>query len=143
MIAGNPDVESVIGVDNDPQAIGWARENFSHKKITYLQQDAEDFKQKFDTLVCLETIEHIKDKSIVPKIVEQCEIDNIIVSFPDKKTTHYNPHHLHDFVKQDIVDLFPQHVVYHTVRFVDSVSILMIRLPEKAPHDLFRNIRDL
>ncbi len=143
MIAGNPDVDSVLGVDIDDDAIHWAKKEFSHEKIEYKNIDVTTLSDKFDTLVCLETIEHIKDTGLVPKLVEQCSIDNIIVSFPDKKTTHYNPHHLHDFVIQDLVDLFPQHVMYHKIRFVDSVSLLLTRLPEKAPHDLFRNLQDL
>jgi len=143
MIAGNPDVSSVTGVDTDNDAIEWAKEHFNHKKITYKKGDASILKNKFDTLVCLETIEHIKDTSVIPDVVKKCNIDNIIISFPDKKTTHYNPHHEHDFVVQDLVDLFPEHVIYHRIRFVDSVSLLLIRLPKKAPHDLFRNIRDL
>lgn len=143
MIAGNPDVERVMAIDRDKDAILWAKKNFSHKKISYGTNDIRALKQKFDTLICLETVEHIKEKKTIPDLVRRCSIDNIIISFPDKKTTHYNPHHFHDFVKQDIVDMFPEHIAYHTVRFVDSVSILLIRLPKKAPHDLFRNIRDL
>ena len=143
MIAGNPDVEHVFAVDGNEEAIEWGKEHFVHPKITYKTQEARSVTGKFDTLVCLETIEHIKDTAVIPGIVKRCGIDNVIVSFPDKKTTHYNPHHFHDFVRQDIVDLFPEHMVYHIVRFADSTSILLIRTPKKAPHELFRNIRDL
>lgn len=143
MIAGNPDVSSVTGIDQDAGALQWAEKHFSHSKITYKQVDIEQCTDKFDTLVCLETIEHIVDTSLVPRLVERCAIDNVIVSYPDKKTTHYNPHHKHDFVRQDIVDLFPNHVLYHIIRFADSVSLLFTRLPAKAPHDLFRNIREV
>lgn len=143
MLAGNPDVSSVTGIDQDAGALTWAETHFSHPKISYKKTDIEKCKTKFDTLVCLETIEHIVDKMLVPRLVERCHIDNVIVSFPDKKTTHYNPHHKHDFVRQDILDLFPNHVVYHVIHYADSVSILLTRLPSKAPHDLFRNVRDL
>jgi 2-polyprenyl-3-methyl-5-hydroxy-6-metoxy-1,4-benzoquinol methylase len=143
MIAGNPDVEHVYAVDGSKEAIAWGKEHFAHPKITYKTQEARAVSGKYDTLVCLETVEHIKDTSIIPSIVKRCNIDNVIVSFPDKKTTHYNPHHFHDFVRQDIVDLFPEHMVYHIVRFADSTSVLLIRTPKKAPHELFRNLRDL
>ncbi|TSC63503.1 MAG: hypothetical protein Athens041674_70 [Parcubacteria group bacterium Athens0416_74] len=143
MVAGNPDVQSVVAVDNNERAIAWAKEHFSHPKIEYKIADALKVEGRFDTLVCLETIEHIKETNVVPDIVKRCAIDNIIVSFPDKKTTHYNPHHFHDFVRQDIVDLFPEHVVYHTIRFADSMAVLLARLAPEAPHDLFRNVRDL
>ena len=143
MLALNPDVTSVTSVDNSTDAIAWAKKHFSHPNITYKIADARKVTGTFDTLVCLETIEHLKDTRIVPEIVERCKVQNVIVSFPDKKTTHYNPHHFHDFVRQDIVDLFPKHVVYHVVRFADSTAVLLTRLPENAPSELFRNVRDL
>lgn len=143
MVAGNPDVKSVVGIDNNEGAIEWAKKHFSHPKVTYTLEDATRVEGHFDTLVCLETIEHIQDTSVIPDIVKRCSIDNVIVSFPDKKTTHYNPHHFHDFVRQEVVDLFPEHVAYHVIRFADSTAILFSRLPKNAPHDLFRNIRDL
>ena len=138
MLAGNPDVKSVTGIDNSSEAVDWAKEHFAHPKISYLEKDAREVSGKFDTLVCLETVEHIKDKSIIPAIVKRCSIDNVIVSFPDKKTTHYNPHHFYDFVRQDIVDMFPEHIVYHIVRFADSTSVLLIRKPKNAPSEILR-----
>ncbi len=143
MLALNPDVDSVTAIDNSKEAIAWANTHFSHPHIMYKLADARKVTGNFDTLVCLETIEHIKDVSVIPKIVERCAIQNLIISFPDKKTTHYNPHHFHDFVRQDIVDLFPKHVIYHVVRFADSTAVLLTRLPKKAPPELFRNLRDL
>ncbi len=143
MLALNPDVKSVTAIDISEEAIDWAKMHFSHPNITYKIADARKVTGSFDTLVCLETIEHLKDTKIVPEIVERCKVQNVIVSFPDKKTTHYNQHHFHDFVRQEIVDLFPKHVVYHVVRFADSTAILLTRLPDNAPSELFRNLRDL
>lgn len=143
MIATNDYIEHVIGVDNDPKAIVWAKDEFKRDKVTYVASTGDKIKQKFDTLVCLETIEHIKDTDTVPSLVERCEIDNIIIGFPDKKTKHYNKEHLHDFVKQDVIDLFPNHVVYHVIKSFDSVILLMMRVPSKAPKGIFRNVRDL
>lgn len=143
LVAGNPDVSAVVGADMNDHAISWAKTEFSHKKIEYRVATAAKIKEKFDTLVCLETIEHIKDTTVIRDLVERCSIDNLIISFPDKITTHYNPHHFHDFVLQDIIDMFPNHIPYHTLRFVDSVSVMLIRTPAKAPKRIFRNILDL
>jgi len=143
MLAQSPDVESVTGIDQDPEALRWAKHNFSHPKATYRKADARLFTGKVDTLVSLETIEHIRDRTVVPKLAERVHAEQVIVSFPDKKSTHYNPHHVHDFARQDVVDLFPNFVLYHEVRFGDSVSLLFSRHSSKAPSDLFRNIRDL
>jgi 2-polyprenyl-3-methyl-5-hydroxy-6-metoxy-1,4-benzoquinol methylase len=143
MLAQNPDVKSVTAVDNSADAIEWAKKHFSHPNINHVLSDAREVTGKFNTLVCLETIEHIKETHVVPEIVDRCSIDNLIISFPDKKTTHYNPHHFHDFVRQDLIDLFPKHVLYHQIRFADSTALLMTRLGESAPEELFRNLRDL
>lgn len=145
LIAGNPDVTAVTGADIDTSAIEWAQKEFKKQnpKLHFVQTDSTKIKGKYDTLVCIETIEHIKDTSVIPTLVEKCDIDNIIVSFPDKKTTHYNKHHFHDFLRQDIVRLFPNHIPYHTIRFMDSYTVLMVRLPKNAPGDIFRNTLDL
>ena len=143
LLAVNPDVTEAIGIDQDPQALAWSRREFVHTKLHFRNAAVEDLDEPFDTLVCLETIEHLKDVRIVPELVERCKIDNIIVSFPDKKTTHYNPFHFHDFVTQEIVDLFPRHLIYHSIRFVDSQSVMLVRAPKNAPAHLFRNVRDL
>ncbi|MES2437245.1 MAG: methyltransferase domain-containing protein [Patescibacteria group bacterium] len=143
LISGNPDVEHVTGADINAEAVVWAQKEYGDKKNKFIAASADTVKGKFDTLVTIETIEHIKDSSTIPTLVERCKIDNLIISFPDKKTMHYNTHHMHDFVRQEIVDLFPNHVVYHVMRFTDSTTLMMIRLPKKAPHDLFKNIRDI
>lgn len=136
-------VKEVVGADLDPNAIKTAKKEFSNGKTKFVETDAAKLNEKFDTLVSLETIEHIKEKGTIPALVKRCKIDNVIVSFPDKKTTHYNKYHLHDYVRQDISDLFPEHVVYHLIKSFDSLIVLLVRLPEKAPSDIFRNIRDL
>jgi predicted RNA methylase len=143
MISGNPDVTKVTGVDIDAEAIAWAKKEFSSPKIEFLQSDVTKISGKFDTLVCLETIEHLADSTIVPNLVEQCSIDNLIITFPDKKSTHFNPFHLHDFITQDIIDLFSNHVVYHTYRFVDVQTVLLTRKPANAPSFIYRNIKDI
>lgn len=143
LVAGNPDVTSVTGVDIDQGSISWAQKEYSTPKNEFVLASSENISDQFDTLVCIETIEHIKDTSTIPNLVERCNINNLIISFPDKKTTHYNKFHMHDFVRQDIIDLFPNHLAYHLIRIDDSVAILFTRLPKNAPHDLFRNILDI
>lgn len=142
LLGVNDDVISVTGIDIDSGAIAWAKKEFKNKKLNFKCQSADTIKGKFDTLVCIETIEHIKDKNVIPNLVERCKIDNVMISFPDKKTTHYNKHHAHDFIRQDIVDLFPNHTVYHTIKFFDSLTVLLTRRA-KSPHYLFRNLKDL
>ena len=143
LLAVNPDISEILAVDSSNESIDWARQEFTHPKISYQTLAVEKIEGKFDTLVCLETIEHLKDTKTIPTLVERCEIDNLIISFPDKKTTHYNPFHFHDFVVQDIIALFEKHLSYHAIRFVDSTSVMLIRAPKSAPTHIFRNLRDL
>jgi len=143
MVATNPDVTSVLGVDTDADAIAWGEKEFSGPKINYKVMSASDVEGKFDTLVCLETIEHIKDTGTIPELVRRTKVDNVIISFPDKKTTHYNPHHVHDFYQQDILKLFPDHILYHRFRITDASLLLFTRKPERAPSSIYNNLTDL
>jgi 2-polyprenyl-3-methyl-5-hydroxy-6-metoxy-1,4-benzoquinol methylase len=143
VISKNPDVTSVVGVDADTQATTWSIEHFSNAKTKFIQTTAPHVKLKFDTLLCLETIEHVEKPQEIYELVERCEINNLIISFPDKKSTHFNPYHLHDFVLQDLCDMFDKHVVYKSFRTVDVQFVLMMRLPDNAPSHIFRNIKDI
>ena len=74
--------------------------------------DIEEISERFDTLVCLEAIEHFEDKSLIPRLAKRCFVDNIIISFPNKKSTHFNPYHVYDYNSQMVVDLLPDYVCY-------------------------------
>ncbi|MDJ1482399.1 class I SAM-dependent methyltransferase [Cytophagaceae bacterium YF14B1] len=143
LLAVNPDVSKVIGIDIDEEAVTWAKQEYTHEKIEFLAKDVVSLKEKFDTLVCLETIEHLQDLTIIQKVVENCNFGQLIISFPDKKSTHFNPFHFQDFVLQDIADLFPNYLTYYSFRTGDVQFVLLIKLPESAPSHIFRNIRDL
>ncbi|MES2848915.1 MAG: class I SAM-dependent methyltransferase [Bacteroidota bacterium] len=143
LVSVNPDVEKVVGIDIDKEAIDWANKEFAADKITFLNQDVNEVTENFDTLICLETIEHLPDLSIVTKLVERCDIKQIIVSFPDKKSTHFNKFHYHDFVIQDLLDLFPGYVNYYRFRTGDVQFLMLIQLPKNAPAHIFRYISDL
>ena len=143
LISVNPDVSKITGVDIDAEAIKWAKNEFGGERIDYVEQDIKYLNKKFDTLVCLETIEHIQDISVIAEMIERCSIDQLIFSFPDKKSTHFNEFHFHDFVVQDIIDLFPAYVNYFRFKSGDVQFVLFIKLPKDAPPHIFRYISDL
>lgn len=143
LLAANPEVSKVTGIDIDEEAVAWAKNEFKHDKIRYMVDDVSNLKENFDTLVSLETIEHLKDISILQKLVKNCSINHLIFSFPDKKSTHFNPFHYHDFVMQEIADLFPGYMIYHSFRTGDVQFVQLIKLPDNAPSHIFRNIKDL
>ena len=66
ILAESKAVREVLAVDNDEKTIDYARQRYNHQKVSYVQALAEDkmLSQrigKFDTIVSMETIEHIQD----------------------------------------------------------------------------------
>ena len=143
LLSVNPDVEKVIGIDKDVEAISWAGKEYKTDKTEFRCQDIEDVSEKFDTLVSLEAIEHFEDLSLIPRLAERCGIDNVVISYPNKKSTHFNQYHVHDFTAQDIVALMSDYICYHEFTMGDVQFLLFTRKPSKAPAHLYRNLLDL
>jgi SAM-dependent methyltransferase len=143
LLSVNPDVTEVYGIDIDTEAIEWANKEFSSEKVTFLNKDVNELNTKFDTLICLETIEHLQELSILTNLVMRCEINQLIISFPDKKSTHFNKFHFHDFVIQDIIDLFPSYINFYRFRTGDVQFLMFMKLPSNAPAHIYRYISDL
>lgn len=123
LVSKNPDIDEVIGVDADHEAVAHANQYFKTPKTNFLVTTAEEYTNKHDCLVCLETIEHIRDPRTIPNLADRCQVNLVILSYPSKKTTHYNPYHFHDFCLQDIVELF---VGYQTVETRDLHGEVMM-----------------
>ena len=108
MIAKNPDVDKVYGIDNCNFAISWAKKNFDHEKVTFITNELTEvtFSESVDVLTSIETIEHIKDLSDYIAFIKNILPGEIILSYPSKKSVHYNKYHYHDLVPADIDRLF-------------------------------------
>lgn len=124
LVSKNPDVSKVIGIDITEDAIKWADDNFKNPKIEFMCKDVLTFKEDVDVLISLETIEHIKDTSIIPTVSENTKAKELIISYPTKKTTHYNKFHFYDFTKDQIVELFPNYVLLKEINLYEEVQIL-------------------
>lgn len=114
LLATNPDVEHVIGLDAESEAIAFAQQEYAGEKVSFQATDLSEWTsdRPIDMLISVETIEHIKDTSVMPNFVDRNSIDRVILTYPSKKTTHYNPYHLYDFRLQDILDLFNKFTCY-------------------------------
>jgi SAM-dependent methyltransferase len=107
LLAKNADVTKIYGVDNDGEAIAAAKKEFSGDKIEFLQGDIESLMlPDIDFLVSLETIEHLPDPRTLSRFSQRSNVQEVLVSFPSKKTTHYNPHHYWDLTVQDVLEVF-------------------------------------
>lgn len=102
-----------VGVDIDPAAIHYARKNYRSPRVKFLRVDAMKFinRGKFDSIVCLETLEHLSypEKFIKSLVGKLSKGGVLVVSAPITLTTDANPHHIHDFTNKDFLRLFTQH----------------------------------
>jgi SAM-dependent methyltransferase len=112
IVAKNADVTKMFGVDSDAGAIAHAQREFGSDKIEFLQGDIATLTiPDVDVLLSLETIEHLPDPRALNEFAQRCSAQEIIVSFPAKKTTHYNPHHYWDLTVQDVLETFADEFV--------------------------------
>ncbi|MDG9930558.1 MULTISPECIES: class I SAM-dependent methyltransferase [unclassified Pseudomonas] len=108
----HPD-KQVTGVDIDPEAIAYAQRHYQLPNLRYVCADAERFDegQGFDSIVSLETIEHLPDP--VRLVANYARLltagGRVIASVPITPTLDGNPHHLHDFSRRSFLALFRRH----------------------------------
>jgi 2-polyprenyl-3-methyl-5-hydroxy-6-metoxy-1,4-benzoquinol methylase len=100
----------ITAVDIDQKAIDYANKRYSNPAIHFVCADAMlyDDEQRYDTIISLETIEHIKDPGIfVKKLHSLLKKDGVlIISAPVTPSTDGNPHHLSDFSVSGFKNLF-------------------------------------
>lgn len=98
-------VREAIGVDLSDAAVDYALGNYAKDGLTYRQCDAMIFSdpEGFDTIVSLETVEHLPDPHAffqrVAKLVKPGGV--LVSSVPTTPSVDLNPHHLHDFTAAD------------------------------------------
>lgn len=125
MISRNPDVGVAIGYDADISAVQYANEHFSDDGRCVFTGNIET--EACDTFVALEVMEHIRDETTLPRIAWESGANTVIVSYPSKKTTHYNKHHFHDFTKEDMYHIWEQgEYPYRIVEFIEMYREHMI-----------------
>lgn len=128
LMSKNPDVVKITAVDKSEKAIANARESFQKNNIEFILGSPETINGHFDILVTLETIEHLPDPVILKNLADRCDIHEIIISFPRKKTTHYNQYHLWDYTKEDIIRLFPNYECYRYYDIHDSTIMNLVKI---------------
>jgi 2-polyprenyl-3-methyl-5-hydroxy-6-metoxy-1,4-benzoquinol methylase len=110
LLADAPGTVSVTGVDADESAITYARERYAHAKVTFQTGDAYTYSaaQKFDSIVTLETIEHLPDpgRFVAHLATLVRSKGRVIASTPVTPSVDANPFHLHDFTPRSFRRLF-------------------------------------
>ncbi len=103
--------KTVIGVDIDQEAVDHANDNFSSKDVSFQCASAEqiDFKEKFDLIISLETIEHVEDQFQYLKNLKNMLSDEgvLIISCPNDhwyyNEDESNEYHLRKYTFDDFV----------------------------------------
>lgn len=107
-ISLNPDVTRVTGVDVDHAALDTATETYGDSRVEFKRGDLNSddpfqlVTDQVDVLVTAETLEHLQDPTAFLRKAAGRGFRRIIATFPSFKTTHFNPHHLHDLKISDI-----------------------------------------
>lgn len=101
------------GVDLASDAIAYARDRYACQRVRFVQSDAMVFEapEPFDTVVSLETIEHVSDpQALFGRLVGLVRPGGrLISSVPTTPSVDLNPHHLHDFTRRSFRELASAH----------------------------------
>jgi ubiquinone/menaquinone biosynthesis C-methylase UbiE len=130
VLAKNADVTRIYGVDSDADSIAHARREFASDKIEFVLGDIASLTlPDIDFLVSIETIEHLPDPRAMAAFAQRSNVQEVLVSFPSKKTTHYNPFHYWDLTVQDVLEVFAGYVMINDFSYTfDTQFVHLARL---------------
>ncbi|NKB43957.1 MAG: hypothetical protein GKS03_06715 [Alphaproteobacteria bacterium] len=123
------------------EAVAFAQNEYGSDKVQFVcgQMDEVDI-ESADTLVSIETIEHLDNPRILNEFAEKHDIETLVVSFPIKKTTHYNKFHKWDLKTQDVSDIFYNYAITREFLFqYDTCFVCLVK--HKPPGAMERRWR--
>ncbi len=124
----------ITAIDTDVDAINFAKLNYRHPGIDFIQGDVFSFAPThlFDSIVSLETIEHLphpaKFVSLYSSYLKKG--GKFIASVPITPSMDANPYHLHDFTVASFKNLF----INARLKEIDS----FIQIQKFNPFRLFK-----
>lgn len=124
IIQTNQDVKKVYGLDISDTAVAHAKREFTTHKTVFEAIDMDDFCEPADVLVSIETIEHLDDPRQIARLAERTQAKDLIVSFPTKKSTHFNPYHIYDLYTDDLKKIFSNYRHINTISIGQEVDIV-------------------
>lgn len=106
-------ITEAVGVDVAETAVAYAEQRYANERTRFRPSDAMAFHdpEGFDTVVSIETIEHLPDPAgLVARLVALLRPGGVLVaSVPVTPSVDANPHHLHDFTARSFRRLFAGH----------------------------------
>jgi SAM-dependent methyltransferase len=143
LLSNNPEISEIIGIDKNLESITWAKQEFETDQCRFICDDVLNIQGSFDTLISLETIEHFHGNDLYQKVLEKYGVNQMILSYPSKKSTHFNPFHVRDLNIQEVCAAFENFILYHKFSMGDVDFLLFLRKPKNMPHHIIKNIIDL
>jgi len=128
-IAQNPKVLRITGNDISPRAIRFVEKKFKNiSRVNFLEGDILNLKlsKKFDTVICLHVLEHIKDIQKMVKLIKKITKKRAIIIVPNEYRQPFPPnYHLHFFNSENPVSrLFPK--TKKGLKIIDGDYVLTI-----------------
>lgn len=119
---------SVVGIDSDAGAVGFARRHYGRPNATYLVGDCQNLpfqSQSFDVVTSFELIEHLPDAQRYLEEVRRVLKENgtLVVSTPNRPVYHEhlgdvtNPFHVREWDLQEFLSLLKAHF-----RFIEPLG---------------------
>jgi SAM-dependent methyltransferase len=113
LVERNPTLRPAVGVDVSPEAIAHARSRYAETDVRFLVADAMELTdpEGFDTIVSLETIEHVADPAaFFARLAGLLRPAGVLVaSVPTTPSVDLNPHHRTDFTERSFAALGARH----------------------------------
>jgi 2-polyprenyl-3-methyl-5-hydroxy-6-metoxy-1,4-benzoquinol methylase len=148
ILAEAPLVITVTGIDLSEDAINYANKTYANHKINFIQKDFFSFSDDklFDTIVSLETIEHIYNPARgVQHLLSLLKPGGrLIISAPVTPSMDGNPYHLSDFSSRSFKTFFkhPSLKIIEELKQIQSYTLNDV-LGSKKINRLKRNERSL
>ena len=113
ILADAPRVTSVLGVDISEEAVRYATRRYSGPGTRFTPANAMQFSDRelFDTIVSLETIEHLDadPRDFVRHLRSLLQREGVLIaSAPTTPSVDVNPNHRHDFTPRSFRRLFQE-----------------------------------
>ena len=148
MVESESSIAQAVGVDLSSETIDYARKHYAtDPRIRFDVGDALSFvdKQGFDTIVSIETIEHIPDPmALIKHLVALLRPGGVIIaSAPTTPSADVNLYHLHDFTEGSFRKMFNSYSLSEvaSLRQIQPYSLwATLRREEQRMNDIRQNM---
>lgn len=126
--------KKVIGVDIDKKAVEFAHSKYKADNLSYLCGDIRELSnnlEKIDTVVCLETLEHVSDPRILlDGFLKVLKNDGqLIISTPVREASRENPlnkYHVLEFTNDDLKRILNNYFYQVEIRIQDQDKFIRV-----------------